>query len=91
MTHSEEKEDYYTPKRVSSFWNNNYIEYKSNGETNNNLSPEEYLKKIKPYLSYIIIDLQKFDTWKIQLTMAINFILLKDAEKERAMHSRATI
>ena len=91
MTYSEEKEDYCKPKRVSSFWNNNYIEYNNNGDTNKNLSPEEYLKKIKPYLSYIIIDLQKFDTWKIQLTIAINFIPLKDAEKERAMHSRATI
>ena len=26
------------PKRVSSFWNNNYIEYESNGDKNNNLS-----------------------------------------------------
>ena len=27
------EEDYYEPKRVSNFWNNNYIEYESNGET----------------------------------------------------------
>ena len=49
-------EDYYKPKRVSSFWNN-YIEYGSNGDKNNNLSLEEYLNQIKPYLTDIIIDL----------------------------------
>ena len=28
-----------------------------------------------------------FDTWKIQLTIAINFIFSKDVEEERVMHS----
>ena len=37
----------------------------------------------------IIIDLQNSDTWKIQLTIAINFIFSKDAEEERVMHSRS--
>ena len=37
----------------------------------------------------IIIDLQKSDTWKIQLTIAINFISSKDAEEDRVMHSRS--
>ena len=35
----------------------------------------------------IIIDLQNSDTWKIQLTIAINFISSKGAEEERVMHS----
>ena len=35
----------------------------------------------------IISDLQQSDTWEIQLTIAINFISSKDAEKDRAMHS----
>ena len=35
----------------------------------------------------MIIDLQISDTWKIQLTIAINFISSKDAEGERALHS----
>ena len=35
----------------------------------------------------IIIHPQNFDTWKIQLTIAINFISLKDAEEEHLMHS----
>ena len=61
----QEEEDYYKPKRVSSFWNNNYIEHESNGK-NNNLSLDEYLNKIKPYLNDILIDLQDYGAWQIQ-------------------------
>ena len=32
---------------------------------------EEYLNKIRPYLKNIINDLKKFDTWQIQLMIAI--------------------
>ena len=67
----QQEEDYYKPKRVSSFWNNSYIEYESNSDKNSNLSLDEHLIKIKPYLKDIIIDLQSSDTWKIQLTIAI--------------------
>ena len=35
----------------------------------------------------MIIDLQKFDAWIIQLTIAINFISSKDAGEVRAIHS----
>ena len=41
-----QEEDYYKPKRVISFWNNNYIEYDSNGDKNKILSLDEYLNKI---------------------------------------------
>ena len=75
------KKDYYKPKRVSNFWNNNYIEYESNGDKTRNLSLDKYPNKIKPYLRNIIIDLQSSDTWKIQLAVAINFILSKDANE----------
>ena len=51
----ENEEDYYKPKRVSNFWNNNYIEYKSNGDKNRNLSLDEHLNKIEAYLRNIII------------------------------------
>ena len=44
----------------------------------------------------IIIDLKNSDmensvnnTWKIQLTIGINFISSKDSEEERVMHSRS--
>ena len=54
-----------------------------------NLSLNEYLNKIEPYLKNIIIGLQISDAWKIQLTNAINFISSKDAEEEHVMHSRS--
>ena len=82
------EEGYYEPKRVSNFWNNNYIEYEGNGYKNRNLSSvDEYLYKIESYLRNKIINLQNSDAWKIQLTIAINFISLKDNEEEHVMHS----
>ena len=65
------------------------MEYKSNSNENSSLSLDEYLNKIKPYLRTIIIDLQNSDTWKIQLTIAINFIPLRDTEEEHVMHSNS--
>ena len=37
----------------------------------------------------IIIDIQNSDTWKIQLTIAINFISSKDAKEEHVMYSKS--
>ena len=34
----------------------------------------------------IIINLQKSGTWKVQLTIANNFISSKDADEEQVMH-----
>ena len=76
-----------TPKRVSSIWNNNYIEYETNGYKKSNLSLDKYLNKVKPYLRDIMTDLQSSDTWKIQLAIAVNFIYSKDTEEERVTHS----
>ena len=81
----EQEEDYYKPKIVSSFWNNNYIDYESNGDKN--VSLDEYLNKIKPYLKDIIIDLQSSSRQKIQLTVAINFVFSTNTEEERVMYS----
>ena len=54
----QENDDYYFKlKIVSNFWNNNYIEYESNSDRNKNLSLDEYLNKIEPYLTNVIIDL----------------------------------
>ena len=36
--YKKEKENYYKPVIVNNFWNNNYIEYKSNGDKNKILS-----------------------------------------------------
>ena len=71
-----EEEDYYKPLIVNNFLSNSYIEYKSKGDRKP-VSVEEYLNKIKPYLKGIANDLRKCGTVKIQLTITINFILLK--------------
>ena len=81
-----EEDNSYKPIRMGDCWNNNYIEYESNGDRNKNLSLKEYLNKIKPYLRDLIIDLQKSGTWKFQLTIAVNFLLSKDVDEERVMH-----
>ena len=57
--------DNYQAIRVDNFWDNNYIEYESNGKKNKNLSVQEYVDEIKPYLRDIIINLQKSDEWEI--------------------------
>ena len=66
--------------------NNINIEYESIGSKNRNLSLDEYLKKIETYLRNIMINLQNSDIWKIQLTIAINFISSRDTEEERVLH-----
>ena len=33
-------------------------------------------------------DLKKYDTWKNQLTIAVNFMSSKDNDEERVMHSK---
>ena len=60
----EEEEDYYEPKRVSNFGNND--------DQNINLSLAEYLNEIKAYLRTTITNLQNSEVWKIQLTIAID-------------------
>ena len=90
----QEEKDYYKPNylnliiiKVSNFWSNNFIEYESNWDKNKNLLLNKYLNKIESYLRNIITDLQNSEAWKIQLTIAISFISLKDAEEECAIHS----
>ena len=75
------KENYYKPVRVGNFWKWNYIAYEINGDRNKTLSVEDYPNKIRSYLKDIINDLKKSDTWKIQLTIAINFISSRDNDE----------
>ena len=58
-------------------------------DRNKNRSVKEYLDKIKVHLRDIIVNLQKYDTWEIQLTIAINFISPKDVDEEHIMHSKS--
>ena len=78
---------YYKPASISDLWSNIFIEYESNDDINKTLSVEEYLSKVRPYLD-IINNFEKSDMWKIQLTIANNFIYSKDNDKEHVMHSK---
>ena len=64
-------------------FNNNYIKYESNGDKDKTLTIKEYLYMIKPYLSDMINDYITQGEWKIQLTIAINFISSKDSDETR--------
>ena len=68
-------------------YSNNYIKYEGSSDRNKTLSIEEYLNKIGPYFKDIILNLKKYGTWKIQLTIAINFIIFID--NERVMDSQS--
>ena len=84
-----ENEDYYKPVRVGNFCGRIYIKCDSNGDTKKTLSIKEYVDEIKAYLKYIINNLQKFDSLKILLTIAINFVSSKDNGEEPVMHSKS--
>ena len=47
--------DHYKPTKIKCAFNGKYLEYESKGDKDKNLSPEEYLDMIRPYLSDIII------------------------------------
>ena len=94
------KKNYYKSVTVGNVWSNNYIQYKSNNDDEKKtLSSEKHVNKIKPYLNDIINNLKKSDQvsdfnqlililLKIQSTVTINFISLKDKDEESAMHSK---
>ena len=78
----------YKPAIVKSGYNNNYIEYRSEG--NEILTFEEYLALIEPYLRELINDHKSKGEWKIQLTAQINFISSRPGSDEtRVMHTRS--
>ena len=78
----------YKPTIVKSGYNNNYIEYRSEGDKL--LTVEEYLALIEPYLRELINNYKSKGEWKIQLTSQINFISLRPGSDEtRVMHTRS--
>ena len=83
--------DYYKPINPKSAFKNNYIEYESKGDKSKNLSPEEYLDITRLYLSEMINDHKTQSECKIQLTMQINFFLLKILKKLVLCIPRAAI
>ena len=78
LSEHEQEENYYKLVRVSNFWSNSYIECKNNGDRNKVLLVEEYLNHLKNSF-----------TWKVQLTIANNFISFIDNDEERIMHSKS--
>ena len=53
------------------------------------LSIEEYLDKVRPYLTDIVNNYQTQGKWKLQLTIAINFFPSKDSKETFIMHSKS--
>ena len=83
------KEDYYKPIEIKSALEGNYIEYESRWDNNDNLSLEEYLNIIRPYLKYMIDNHKAHSEWKIQLVMKINFISSLGTDEFREMHTKS--
>ena len=76
------------PILIKTGFNNNYLEYRSEG--NDSLSFEEYFNLIKPYLNDLINDKKDKGEWKLQLTDQINFISQRPGYDEtRVMHTRS--
>ena len=99
-------EDYYKPIITNGAFNNNYIQYESEGDKGENLSIKKFLDMIRPHLSDIInshkiegkwrihsgnkiIERKTQSEWKIQLTMAINFVSSKDSDETSTMHAKS--
>ena len=80
-------EYYYKPIRTDNAFSSNYIEYESNRDIEKIQSIEYYLDKVEPYLK--LYDHKTQGEWKIQLTVAINFISSKDSDKTCTIHTKS--
>ena len=83
------KKNYYKPVKTKGAFNNNYVEYESRGDKNKDLSLEDYLDTIRPFLRDIINVHKGHGQWRIQLTMQINFIPSLDTREICTMHSKS--
>ena len=84
------EEDYYEPiKTKYAFDGDDYIEYESRRDKDNNLSLAEYLNIIRLYLRDMIYNHKTHSEWKIQLIMLINFISSLDKYEFRIMHAKS--
>ena len=80
--------DYYKPKLTKSGYNSNYVQYESKGDKIVTLS--EYFTIKEKYLRELIGEYKLKGEWKVQLTIEINFILLKPGSSERhTMYTRS--
>ena len=62
---------------------------KGKGDKNKNLSPENYLDIIRPFLRDMINSHNTHGEWKIQLIMRINFISSLDTGEIRTVYSKS--
>ena len=65
------------------------MEHESRGDKDNNLSLEQYLNIIRPYLRDMIDNHKTHSEWKIQLVMKITFVSSLDADEIRIMHTKS--
>ena len=65
------EKDHCEPKKIASAFNNNYIQYKSMGDKDKNLSAKEYIDVIRSYLSDIINNHKAQGKWRIHSGNAI--------------------
>ena len=73
-------EEYHKPTKTKGVFNDNCIEYESKEDKDKNLSLEDYLHIMKPYLRDMINNHKTHAEWKIQLTMKITFFSFLDQE-----------
>ena len=64
----------YEPLLIKTGFDNNYLEYMSNGNGNNSLSFNEYLELVKPYFYDLINVYKAKGEWKLQLSAEISFV-----------------
>ena len=82
--------DHYKPVILNTAFNNNYMEYESEGDKDKTLTINKYLDKVRLYLVDMINDHKTKSEWKIQLTIAINFISSKsDSDETCIMYSKS--
>ena len=96
--------DYYKPVKTKSAFIDNYIEYETREDKDKNLSPQQDLNMIRPYLRDMMNNhnalLEGFvddddhnlhGEWNFQLTMQINFASSLDPREIRTMDSKSNI
>ena len=81
------EEDYYKPIKTEDS-DDKYTEYEIRGDKDKNLSLEDYLNIIRPYLKDMINNYKAHEEWKkIQLLIHIKFVSSLDKNEFRAMYT----
>ena len=65
------------------------MEYESRGDKDRNLSLQEYLNIIEPFLRGMMNNHKNHREWKIQLMMWINFVSSLDTDELHIMYTRS--